>query len=66
MNPFIRWVLFYICKKLVKQGFDHGYNIESYYAVMLQAAREEFIEDNDLTLIPYLRERFDTVMGKLG
>lgn len=48
----------YICKKLVKQGFDHENDIKEYYKIIVDAAREEFIEDNKPNLDAFLQECF--------
>jgi hypothetical protein len=50
----LRW----ICKKLVKQGFEHKYNITLYYKVMWEEARKEMCEDTPITLLYFLQECF--------
>jgi hypothetical protein len=35
-----------ISKELVLQGFDHKDNITEYFKIMIEAARNEFTEDN--------------------
>ena len=47
-----------IAKRIVIQSYRHTDNITEYYAIMVQAAREEFSEDNDITLDDFLGECF--------
>ena len=44
-----------IAKKAVIQG-DHQYNIIEYYAVLIKAAKDEFYEDNNITLKTFLED----------
>ncbi len=56
MNSLYRYLLKYICKKLVVQGFDHKQNIIEYYRIMQEAAENEFTEDNKPTLDGFLTD----------
>ena len=56
MNSFYRYVLQWICKRLVIQGYEHKQNIVEYYKIMQEAAENEFTEDNRPTLDGFLNE----------
>jgi len=53
------FLLRYICKKLVVQGYQHEKNIINYYKIMRECAKEEFYEDSKSTLDSFLQECFD-------
>lgn len=55
MNKFERWVLRGIAKRAVIQG-NHKSRIIEYYQIIIQAARNEFTEDNTATLNGFLIE----------
>jgi hypothetical protein len=59
MNKFTRYILKKICKKLVIQSHAHAQNIAEYFEIMRDACRNEFIEDNEITLDVFLQECFD-------
>jgi hypothetical protein len=54
MNRFFKFLLKYICRRIVIQGWNHKQNIIEYYSILADAAREEFTEDNDVTLNEFL------------
>ena len=56
LNNFEVWLLKRIAKKAVKQSFDHEKNIKLYYKIISDAAREEFKEDNKLSLDGFLKD----------
>lgn len=56
MNCLERWFLERICKKLVVQGPAHKQNIVDYYKIIRRAAKNEFTEDNDVTLDAFMSE----------
>ncbi len=47
-----------IAERLVIQSWHHADNITAYYEIIAEAARAEFIEDNDTTLDDFLKELF--------
>ncbi len=47
-----------IAKRIVIQSGCHMANITEYYKIMVEAARKEFHEDNDVTLYDFLLECF--------
>jgi hypothetical protein len=51
-----KWLLKWLCRKLVSQGPNHESNITEYYRVIWKAARKEFREDNDPTLQKFMKE----------
>jgi hypothetical protein len=56
MTNFKRWILKRIAKAIVVQGFNHQNFITEYYKILIDAARNEFTEDNKPTLDGLLRE----------
>ncbi len=56
LDPLVRLLLRWICRKLVKQGSLHRLRIVAYYRIMREAAESEFTEDNKPTLDAFLRE----------
>lgn len=56
MNRIERFLLRCLCKRLVRQGFDHKKSITEYYAIMQQAIVKEFREDNKPTTDAFARE----------
>lgn len=60
MNSFEKWFLKRIFKKQVRQGFDHDKRIAELYAMIREASRNEFTEDNEITADDYLREWFES------
>lgn len=58
MTRFEKWFLRRVFKREVLQGGDHPARISNLYAMIRQAARDEFTEDNDITLDTFLLERF--------
>lgn len=56
MHWLYRWLLRYVARRIVVQGPSHKRNIEEYYAIMTEAARNEFSEDNVPTLDLLLTE----------
>jgi hypothetical protein len=67
VSPVIRWMLRRICRKLVVQGPLHAKRITEYYRIMGEAAEAEFTEDNELTLVSFLRECWSnaTITGRV-
>lgn len=49
-------ILHWIAKNIVRQSHNHKKNIIDYYRVIADAARDEFTEDNKLTLDDFLKE----------
>lgn len=47
-----------IAKRIAKQSECHTANITEYYRVMVEVARNEFYEDNEITLYNFLLELF--------
>ena len=58
-HPFRQKLLRYLCKQLVKQGFDHQNFITEYFTIIVTAARKEFTEDNKPTLVAFLDECYE-------
>ena len=54
----LRWIV----RKLVIQSHEHQRNITEYYRILVDAAREEFREDNRATLDHFLKECHDTAL----
>lgn len=46
MRRIERFLLRWLCERLVRQGFDHKNNITEYFAIMQKAIAKEFREDN--------------------
>ena len=57
MNRFERWFLKRIIARQVVQG-DHFKRIEDLYSMIAVACREEFYEDNNVTVGEFCNERF--------
>jgi hypothetical protein len=53
-----------ISDRLTIQSPFHESNIEEYFRIMIQAANEEFTEDNDPTLHGFLKDCFDRAIQK--
>lgn len=49
-------ILTWIAKKIVIQSHHHKSNIITYYKILKDAARDEFSEDNKVTLNSFLTE----------
>ena len=58
-HKFRQRLLRYLCKHLVKQGFDHKNFITEYFTIVVTAARKEFTEDNKPTLVAFLDECYE-------
>jgi len=56
ITNFQKRILRWICRKLVVQGPNHQGNITEYYKIMVEAAKDQFREDNDPTLQHFLEE----------
>lgn len=52
-----KWLLRWICKRNIVQGWFHDKVLEELYGEIVRAARIEFYEDNRPTLDNYLKER---------
>ena len=55
MTKFQKWMLTKIAKKIVIQG-AHRSRIIEFYSIVVDAARDEFREDNKPTLDSFLKE----------
>ncbi len=51
-----------ICAKAVIQGPQHQNRMTRYFRIMVEAARENFNEDNKPTLDEFLRECFEDAL----
>lgn len=47
-----------IAKRVIIQSPSHTENIVEYYKIIVEAARKEFFEDNEVTLYKFLLELF--------
>ena len=56
MNTIERWFLKRIIRREVFQGATHRRRIFNLYAMLVDAARDEFTEDNKQTLDNFLKE----------
>jgi len=56
ITSFQKWLLRVIAKKIVIQSHVHKQNIIEYYGILTEAAREEFREDNKITIDDFLVE----------
>ena len=54
-----------VARVLVIQGPFHRARIIAYYRVLIEAAREEFREDNKMTLDDFLQECHEAALGTL-
>ena len=59
MTWFQGWFLRRVFTQEVMQGYDHDKRIRELYAMIRRAARDEFVEDSQLTLNSFLKEQFD-------
>ena len=59
MNWFERWVMLRVIRRQVRQGYDHPQRIAQLYAMINQACRDEFTEDNEPTIRSALRDWFE-------
>jgi len=59
ISKFQIWVLRYIFKRIVRQGWFHTTNIEKVFKLVMEATKEEFTEDSGRSLYAFLREQFD-------
>lgn len=64
LNNFKKWLLIKIAKKTVIQG-AHRRRIIEFYSVLVEAAREEFTEDNKPTLDDFLEECFQEALNNV-
>jgi len=64
ISKFQKWLLKWICKKLVIQGPDHQNNIIEYYGIMFEASEDRFTEDNMPTLQGFLADCFFESTGR--
>lgn len=64
INKFEEWFLKRLCKKIVMQSFDHRNNIIDYFVKLREAARDEFNEDNKVTLDFFLSECYDEALKR--
>jgi hypothetical protein len=55
MTKFQTWWLKRLAKHAVIQG-DHHYKIVEFYSVLIEAARDEFFEDNKITFDRFLQK----------
>ena len=60
MTKIEKFFLRVIFKKQVRQSASHAQQIAELYQMIHQAAREEFTEDNDVSLDAFLREVFES------
>ena len=56
---FQKIILKWICRKIVIQSYEHKNNIIEYYKIIYNVSKNEFYEDNKLTLNYFLQECFD-------
>jgi predicted ATPase len=54
MSKLFRFLLKYICRRIVIQGHNHKSNIIEYFSILADAVKEEFTEDNNVTLNEFL------------
>lgn len=64
MTKFEQWFLRRVIRKEVRQGYDHALRITQLYAMIREAAEQEFTEDNIPTLNDFLTERFNHSLRK--
>jgi hypothetical protein len=58
-------ILTWIAKKIVIQSYNHKDNIIMYYKIIAQAATDEFMEDNKVTLHGFLSECHEISLKKV-
>jgi hypothetical protein len=67
MNSFKEWILYNLIKGEIKRGRFDDEKIKELYKFIIERTREEFIEDDVLTLKNYLtdmnREAIDEYFG---
>ncbi len=61
MNRFERWFLKRLCRKIVTQG-DHKRRIIEHYKILMEAAKEEFTEENKYGLDSFMQECFEKAL----
>jgi len=66
ITKFQKWVLRWIFRDIVVQGPHHEDNIIECYEIMKECAREEFREDNDVTLNEFLSDCHGTSLGPIS
>jgi len=54
-----------IAKRIVIQSEQHKNNIVEYYKILAEAARDQFNEDNDVTLRDFLEECNGIALDKI-
>jgi hypothetical protein len=59
MTRLERWLIKRIIRKEVVQGYDHPARIAALFGLVIEAARDEFTEDNHATSRAYLSEWFE-------
>lgn len=59
IHPIFIRLLKWMCRTIVVQGPTNEANIVEYYRIMREAARNEFLEDNEPTLDAFLDECFE-------
>ena len=63
MNRIDKWLLNRIARKAVIQG-HHRYEMELFFEAIVDAARNEFTEDNKATLDSFIHDRFQVAIEK--
>ena len=58
MNSFDKWLLKGILRRTIIQGPDHHKWIRELYFMIRDACKNEFYEDNEVTMDDYLNEWF--------
>lgn len=66
MNWFTHWFLKRTFRQEVKQGHYHDLKISNLYAMIREAAENEFTEDNAPTIDAFLRECFERAQYRGG
>ncbi len=61
MNKFHKWLLKRIAKDVVVQG-NHVKRVEEFNKILIDAAREQFTEDNKPTVDMFLRTCFELAL----
>ena len=64
MNKLQLWFLKKTADQLVIQGFHHRQRIIKYFSILVNAARNEFTEDNKPTLDCFLKECLQEALDK--
>lgn len=60
-----KYILEILAERLVIQGPWHTERITEYFTILIQAARNEFTEDNKPTLEYFLKECFDDALERV-